>query len=272
MNTYLAEYEEAMHDLSLLGYREGADLLPLRDFFNAAVLPLRRTYAWGVPSAEALQAIADASPHGVVEVGAGTGYWAHLLELEHGTSVSAFDVSPCQLGDINGFHALANVGNVIPFANVSSGGAEVAALYPQRTLLLCWPPRESDGSGTGERDVAMMACDALNHYTGETVAYVGVCAAASLLSEPAAADGSMADAAAARHDTAGGAFEAALTANFELVRQVALPNWPPLKDSLTLWRRKGTSTAPPPPTPQPPRKLHTTKPRRRAPSTCLKST
>ena len=231
-NEYLAAFRDATDELRLLGCRPGAaDLVPYQPFFNAVVLPLRRSYAWGIPSSEALQAIADVSPNGIVEIGAGTGYWAHLLEQQHDLSVLAFDSEPLQHEDINGFHALANLGNVLPFARVNEGGAEQAALHPDRTLFLCWPPRESDGSGTGLRDVAMMAADALEHYDGSTVAYVGVHAGSMDGDEPDAA---------ARHDTAGPIFHAALASDFDLVRQVELPNWPPLRDSLTLWQRKGT--------------------------------
>ena len=247
---YLAAFHNTMDELALLGYCAGADLTEHKQFIDAVVLPLRRTYAWGVPSAHALQAIAEVSPHGVVEIGAGTGYWAHLLE-QQGVSVRAYDSAPLQFDDhINGFHALANLGNALPFARVSDGGAEAAGWHPERTLLLCWPPRESDGSGTGDRDVAMMASDALAHYNGNTVAYVGVCrAAAGQSSETVeqvesggtnmtkSPDASL----PARFDTAGESFESSLSEQFDLVRQVVLPNWPPLSDSLTLWRRKEAS-------------------------------
>lgn len=39
---------------------------------------MAREYAWAIPSPEALLAIKAASPKGVVEIGAGTGYWAML--------------------------------------------------------------------------------------------------------------------------------------------------------------------------------------------------
>lgn len=239
-NPYVIEYHEAMQELKFLGYREGGDLLPHKPYIDAVVLPLRRAYAWGVPSSEALDAIVDMSPNGIVEIGAGTGFWSHQL-VARGARVHAFDATPCQLETVNGFHALANMGNALPFVRVSPGGAEAAALYPESTLLLCWPPRESDGSGTGERDVAMMALDALDHYSGSTVAYVGVCKAAA--DDAASAEHGEATS-TGRYDTAGEAFEAALTDRFELVRTVALPNWPPLRDSLTLWRRRESAPTP----------------------------
>lgn len=50
-------------------------------------------YGFAVPSDEALTAIERCSPRGVVELGAGTGYWAFLLQ-QRGVDVVAFDVEP----------------------------------------------------------------------------------------------------------------------------------------------------------------------------------
>ena len=62
------------------------------------VAPLRRLFAWGIPSHAALRAIADAAPAaGVVEVGAGTGLWAHLLHS--GTTTASRTTEPsCRYG------------------------------------------------------------------------------------------------------------------------------------------------------------------------------
>ena len=115
---YAVHFHAAMDELGLLSaLGNDADL---QAFFSAVVLPLRRAYAWGVPSANALRAIAKASPHGIVEVGAGTGYWAHLLQDLHGVSVRAFDSHPCHdQAYINGFHAMGGMGNAIPFFEVA---------------------------------------------------------------------------------------------------------------------------------------------------------
>jgi hypothetical protein len=51
------------------------------------------SYTLSVPTEPALGAIAEASPHGVVEVGAGTGYWARLLH-DCGVDVVAYDLAP----------------------------------------------------------------------------------------------------------------------------------------------------------------------------------
>jgi hypothetical protein len=50
-------------------------------------------YAFALPSDDALDAIVRSAPHGIVELGAGTGYWAALLE-QRGADVVAFDIAP----------------------------------------------------------------------------------------------------------------------------------------------------------------------------------
>lgn len=51
---------------------------------------LRRRYAWAVPNERALEVIAERSPGGVVEIGAGGGYWAMELQ-RRGVDVIAYD-------------------------------------------------------------------------------------------------------------------------------------------------------------------------------------
>jgi hypothetical protein len=48
-------------------------------------------FAWAVPSDEAIRTIAGLGS--IVEIGAGTGYWASLLELA-GADIAAFDKAP----------------------------------------------------------------------------------------------------------------------------------------------------------------------------------
>ena len=159
----LQRYHEAMDDLTAL--ETNATSMPMvADFYSDVVQPLRRTYAWAIPTRAALECIARHSPHGVVEVGAGTGYWAHLLASRCGVDVAAYDETPCidtsagiedhASGEkreevLNGFHALVTSGNALPFTHVLRGDAAIAADHPQRALLLCWPPKEAAGGGGG---------------------------------------------------------------------------------------------------------------------------
>lgn len=118
----------------------------LREFRDELV----RRYAWAVPTPAAVRAIAARGP--VVELGAGTGYWAALIEAAGG-DVAAYD---------------ADVTDENPYTNgetwfeVRPGGVESLEGHQDRTLFLCWPPR-----------LDPFAFDALAAYEGDTVCYVG---------------------------------------------------------------------------------------------------
>ena len=119
--------------------------------------PLVRDHAYGIPNQEALDAIAEASPAGVVEVGAGTGYWARLLH-DRGVDVLAFDLRPASTGT-NHFV------NDASWFRVEEADATVAALHPARTLLLVWP--------TKDEAWAADASSAFHAAGGTTLVYVG---------------------------------------------------------------------------------------------------
>jgi hypothetical protein len=90
-----------------------------------------RKYAWAIPNNVALTALAGLSP--IVEVGAGTGYWASLL-TEHGADVLAYDI--VLPGEENHWHSDAT--NL--WHPIQVGPSEVAGEHPDRTLFLSWPP------------------------------------------------------------------------------------------------------------------------------------
>ena len=124
--------------------------------------PLRqqlvRRYAYGIPTVEALDAVAGSAPAGVVEIGAGTGYWARLLH-DRGVDVVAYDRHPPERGS-NRFVDMAQ-----PWYPVQRGGAEVVNRHAGRTLLLVWPTWNESWAG-----------DAVARYEeagGHTVVYVG---------------------------------------------------------------------------------------------------
>jgi len=79
---------------------------------------------------------------GVVEVGAGTGYLAHLLS-DRGISVAAFDICPTSKTDGNEYH-----GGTPSFVRVEKGNVRTLskASIPgldRKALLLCYPPPKS---------------------------------------------------------------------------------------------------------------------------------
>lgn len=114
-------------------------------------------FGFAIPSADALDAIVRHSPAGIVELGAGTGYWARLL-AQRGVAVVAYDVAPPPSAQ-NHFFA-----GMQPWFDVSVGDEHAVADHADRTLLLVWPTQEA------------WAADALRIFHsagGERVAFVG---------------------------------------------------------------------------------------------------
>jgi hypothetical protein len=101
-------------------------------------------FSWAVPSPEAVRAISEVGP--LIEIGAGTGYWAWLLK-QAGVDIIAFDRAP----------------DAPPhWTEVSRGGPERIGEHPGRSLFLCWPPM-------GET----MAAQCLERFRGERVVSIG---------------------------------------------------------------------------------------------------
>ena len=136
-NVLLALHAERLAALSALGFTAGGTPPPLAVLYTALqIAPLRRVYSWGVPSDAALETIARfAAAAGVVEVGAGTGYWAAALATR-GVDVRAYDAAPVDCAAAhNGHHALADSAAPPPFAAVlRRDAASAAAAHPRRAL------------------------------------------------------------------------------------------------------------------------------------------
>jgi hypothetical protein len=134
---------------------------------------LASRYAWAVPTEKALARVAAHSP--LVEVGAGTGYWAALLAAR-GAEVVAYDCNPPgglhPVGALPDEHWTEEFGRAAvnywghrdSYFPVQFSGPEAVALHPGRTLFLCWPPYEG-----GEE--FLRAC--LAHYRGGVLLYAG---------------------------------------------------------------------------------------------------
>ncbi len=93
-------------------------------------------YAFAVPTIDILEEIARHSP--IVEIGAGTGYWAMCLR-DAGADVLAFDLRPPG-EDPPWEWREANPWFEDIWSTVVPGGTEMAAAHPDRALFLCWPP------------------------------------------------------------------------------------------------------------------------------------
>lgn len=121
---------------------------------HEAVHGVKMRFSWAVPNEAALDMIRRYSPNGVVEVGAGGGYWAMLLR-ERGVDVVAYDPDPAGT-DEDPWHDGRAWSEVLP------GDHAAAADHPERTLFLCWP---SYNQGWGAQ--------AIEAYGGDTVIYIG---------------------------------------------------------------------------------------------------
>lgn len=161
---------------------------------------LCRDYAWAIPTPEAVDAIAALGP--IVEIGAGAGYWAMMLRLL-GCVVHAYDSHP-PYGedgpDANHYHK-----GAVCWSPVRKGGPEMVAEHPDSTLFLCWPPYNEP-----------MAAEALALYTGDRVVYIGE------------GDGGC---------TADDAFHEALGLGFVEEREIEIPQWCGIHDTLRIFKR-----------------------------------
>lgn len=125
--------------------------------FGALALrrPLCRRYSFAIPSEEAVRAIA-ALPGPIVELGAGTGYWASLIAGEGG-DITAYDkYPPGRARNRYGFREA--------FFPVRRGTPDTLKQGKVKwgTLFLCWPCYNTD-----------FALQALCAFEGSHVAYVG---------------------------------------------------------------------------------------------------
>lgn len=145
MNDYLIEFMEncgpggALNSMSPLHFKTRERLV--------------EKYAWAIPDDQSLEMIAECGP--IVEIGAGTGYWAHLLR-ELGVDVVAYDIAPPGGEKENGWR------HTETWTEVLEGGPEKAWEHPDRALFLCWPPYSDP-----------MAFNALGNYQGDTLIYIG---------------------------------------------------------------------------------------------------
>jgi hypothetical protein len=159
---------------------------------------LRQKYAFAVPTFEVIRTIVAENPR-IVEIGAGNGYWAWMLE-QAGAEVFPYDTDP-----LVGHHDNKYFKGTHQWVPVMEGGPAFAADHPDCALLLCWPPMSS------------MAYDAVMAYTGNTLWYIGE------------GDGGC---------TADESFFDELGRNWEYVESYQIPQWWGINDGVTLYRRK----------------------------------
>lgn len=136
MNEYLQALQSTEYDQFLGGY----SLLKRVDFV--------KTYSWAIPNDEAIAYLVSVSP--IIEIGAGSGYWAYLIQ-QAGGKILPFDINPYK-----------NNWCEAKWTEVALGSADTVIEYPTHTLFLCWPPYKEP-----------LAYDALVNYSGNRVIYIG---------------------------------------------------------------------------------------------------
>lgn len=94
---------------------------------NLSKWDLRLKYAFGIPDQKAIDELVNLSP--LVEIGAGSGYWAYLID-KNGGDIIAFD----NFDRKDQFEK--------EWFNVMKGTPEKLEKYPDRNLFLCWPEND----------------------------------------------------------------------------------------------------------------------------------
>lgn len=183
-------------------------------------------YSWAIPNQAAIEIIArvvsENGLKGVIEIGAGSGYWAYCLH-QVGVDVIAVDSFAWSV------HAEAK-----KWHEVRRGGPPEAAKHPDRALMLCWPPMSSHNrrvhkyssrlSWEAEIDLNPMYGEtnmggaSLQRFRGEWVVYIGE-----------SRNGCTGDLTMWR----------ILDTQFEEVEVCDIPNFENIRDALFVYRRKG---------------------------------
>ncbi len=169
------------------------------DFVKAheARRKLTSLYSWAIPDEAALKTIAEYSP--IVEMGAGTGYWASLL-VQMGVDIIYYDIVPPNEKSNNRYR------HATTYHKVEEGGPFEVVAHSDRTLFLCWPPYDTS-----------MAYDCLINYQGNTLIFIGE------------GDGGC---------TGDNSFFEELEAHWEMVKEIDIPQWDGLHDYMTIYTRK----------------------------------
>lgn len=116
--------------------------------------PLCARFSWAIPSpGDMLWLEKSLLGQPVVEIGAGSGYWAWQM-TQAGMQVDAFDPHPPGDGNWYNTHKL--------YHPVLQGDHTIAAGYPDRALMISWPGYETT-----------WATEALAVFKGDALIYIG---------------------------------------------------------------------------------------------------
>jgi len=159
--------------------------------------PVTRTYSFAIPCREAIEALKRLSP--LVEIGAGGGYWAAVLQAA-GCDVVATDV---QASGATGYGFEVGRWSVIE----PLGAVEAVRAFPERNVFCCWPSEGADWAFDAAREMR----------SGRVLAVIGEGAGGQTATDP---------------------FWAYLGEAFEPLETVAIPQFPRTRDVLALCRKR----------------------------------
>ena len=228
---------------------------PLLDAFNQTTATaadagdtrdeLIARYGFAVPTDQALDAIRRCSPDGVIEVGAGTGYWAHMLH-QRGIDVVAFDIEPAPSPQNTWF------AGTRPWHPVQHGDHEMAGRHPERTLLIVWPTKNE-----------VWAAEAVTRYHdagGAHLVYVGEGPGGRTGDDVFdALLGELTACAQCRYGSTTSPCICSVDARWHRTETVALPHWSGYDDDLHIYTRQARNR----PSPRQLRRLKQRRPRTR---------
>lgn len=160
-------------------------------------------FAWAIPDERALKVLAHFSP--LVEIGAGKGYWARLLQ-DRGVDVLAYDKYTAALEDC--------------WTKVKAGGPEVLTKnsMAERNLFLCYPDEQES-----------IASVCLDNFQGEYIVHVGETIwTGTAMGVPVAPFGR----------TSSADFQVSLAESFHCILQAKLSvTYPFSRDCISVWKR-----------------------------------
>jgi hypothetical protein len=139
----------------------------------------------------------------IVEIGAGTGYWARLV-ADAGGDILAYDKHPPKLGKADYWAK-----EVESYYPVHTGGPRMAERHSDRTLFLCWPPNGLP-----------MAARCLDFYRGATLIFVGERSGL----------------------TGDDRFHKIVNDEWTSIKQIGIPQWFGIHDRLYVFKRTKEST------------------------------
>lgn len=154
-------------------------------------------YSWAVPNKKALLEISNYAP--LIEIGAGTGYWAMPL-AKLGADIICFD------NNLLSQDERTNNNSKIRYFPINNGSAKVLKNHPERNLFLCWIPHLSP-----------LGSECLNYFKGKYLIYVGEWAGGCNATDD---------------------FFEKLEKRFVVVKTEKIPQWHGVRDFLTVLKNK----------------------------------